>query len=93
MREKKPGADLVRDRAQVRIVPCGQDIAIGSGRIALGIPAHPETIAVGRDVTETRVQALVYQRILGFEYHPVEVDRIAAISQPSAHALQPPRSN
>ena len=57
--------------------------------LAAGVPADPETVAVGRGLALQRLAALADQRILRLEDQRVEVDGHTAVGQPAAHGETP----
>src|SRR4051812_42702529 len=63
--------------SEVGVVPGGVDALENGGfAVALAVPADPEAVAVRRGGTHSRVQALVDDRVNGFEQQILGEDRV-----------------
>src|SRR3546814_20724732 len=59
VREEQPGADLIGEAAQVRIVPGRQDLTVEPWLRALAVPADAEAVAIGRALRLGGAEALL----------------------------------
>jgi hypothetical protein len=86
MRKKHGRRHGARQLAQVVIVPGRLDAAIAKRHVVrVLVPAQSEAIAIGRRRSESRMQALVDQRMARVEQHCFQGNRIAGIGQPATH--------
>src|SRR4029079_17910350 len=85
VREEEIRLDVACDLAQVAVVP-GRLGAPEDPRGARGRgPADAEPVTVGGLGAESRLEALVDQRVLALEDHLVHPDGLAVIREPAAH--------
>ncbi|KAG0761407.1 hypothetical protein G6F22_018884 [Rhizopus arrhizus] len=91
VRDEERRMDRARRLAQVAVVPGGMHAAIAERRFGrltrrgAAIPAQAEAVAVRGGGAQASVQALVDQRVLGFEENALHLQGTTGVSQPTTH--------
>ena len=77
MREHKSRANMSGEFAQILIVPGWIDAAVENRACGIGVPADAKSIAVCRVRSQSRMQTLIDQRVLGLVQQLFEQQRTA----------------
>ena len=85
MREKQLGLNVCGQRAQVAVVPSGEDVFEQTRCGALGVPSHTKAIAIGHPGRLVGGQALADDRVLLVKDQVFQVNLWTCVGNPSAH--------
>src|SRR5690242_1551246 len=85
VREDGPRRDVIRQLAQVPVVPRGLDAAEDGRRLLLSVPADAEAVAVRLLGAEPRMEALDDQRVLGPVEKLLDGNRRSRVREPATH--------
>ena len=92
MGEEHPRADLLRNAAQIGVIPGGQGIAEQAWSFMIAVPAQSETVTIGRDDGLLGREALLNKGIAWREQQPLDQQVGSRIGQPTAHGARSPFS-